>query len=108
MTLPHTPPETQARTTPGLLRPLDETTDVRSTASGRVPGLCPASVAFRLACPGLAAIVVLPYDPPKGALLDWLLYIEEHLADLGCPGATMVHEIVVALHAIREKLEVAS
>jgi hypothetical protein len=69
------------------------------------PGTPPAS-ACRLPCPRCGASVVFPYNPTEGALLDWILYIEEHLEDLACPGATVAHEIVVALHALRETLEV--
>jgi hypothetical protein len=51
---------------------------------------------------------VFPYDPTKAALLDWLVYLQEHLEELSCPGATVGHEIVMALHALQETLEMAS
>jgi len=50
--------------------------------------------------------VVFPYNPATGVLLDWLLYLEEHLQDVCCPEATAVYEIVMALHALRKTLEV--
>ena len=46
----------------------------------------------------------MPYDLLQDALMDGLLSLEERREELACPGAIVAHEIVVALHAVRETL----
>ena len=107
--MPYTTSQRQATTAGPTAGPCPQTSpDAASTAPGDPPVIAPgtASSAFRVTCPGCGTTVVFPYNPATGVLLDWLLYLEEHLQDVCCPEATAVYEIVMALHALRKTLEV--
>src|SRR5262245_8780081 len=106
MSIPQKPPETQPGTLPGLGAPVPTPTPSTPPGASQTSTRGPVPIAFRLPCPGCGAIVLVPYDPAKGALMDWLLFLEEHLEDLPCIGVAVVHEIIAALHAVRERLEV--
>ena len=84
MSLPETPPETQAGTRSGLGAPDPTTPPSPAPVASLAVARSPVPAAFRLACPGCGTDVLFPYDAVLSAQLDQLLDLEEHLRELTC------------------------